>query len=569
MILTALCVIFINTPETRAATEEALSNSYVAFQAPDDASTAVQVGLSLTNALIIVSVICAMTFVIVLLYKYRCLKCLIGYMVFASAALLGFLGGSMFATAIEVYNLAVDQFSYYFTLWNFATVGTGAIFAPWGGFPTWITQGYLIATSVILAWQLSALDPWTSWALLIVLALYDLCAVLTPCGPLKALVNLMSEEGSPDMPGLLYEAELPAEARRPGRSRRSTTATAATNYGSQRSSTSATAETSQSSTVTDNNNGPRQFTATTATQPTATDNSGYSVTADTEQSAAAEEIVVNTTSNGRSAVTIATEGECGEECPDIDNVVGTLIPAIVRSPSSSPENSTSNGIEVARTATDEEAPPPSLTTADPRPGTVAARLAQSRASSDAVSDWAQVVTGTEQPRQPRPRALIPFAVAKLYKLPIESEEPERRSDFTPLLEGENLSPNELLARQYTPDQLKSLVVAIFPRNGGRIEPVGRKYMVKDRHGNLKRVLLVDDNGHVLEERRRTPEEEREEERNNNTIKLGLVSASRFDATLLPLPIALLTITWFPFLRATLSFTLCSYRKPSCTALQLL
>jgi hypothetical protein len=39
---------------------------------------------------------------------------------------------------------------------------------------------------------------------------------LTPCGPLKALVNLMSRENAPDMPGLLYEAELPPEARRPG-----------------------------------------------------------------------------------------------------------------------------------------------------------------------------------------------------------------------------------------------------------------------------------------------------------------------------------------------------------------
>lgn len=48
------------------------------------------------------------------------------------------------------------------------------------------------------------------------LALYDLCAVLTPCGPLKALVNAMQEEGSPDMPGLLYEAHLPAGIRKPG-----------------------------------------------------------------------------------------------------------------------------------------------------------------------------------------------------------------------------------------------------------------------------------------------------------------------------------------------------------------
>ncbi len=48
------------------------------------------------------------------------------------------------------------------------------------------------------------------------LAFYDLCAVLSPCGPLKALVNLMSEKDSPDMPGLLYEARLPAGTYRPG-----------------------------------------------------------------------------------------------------------------------------------------------------------------------------------------------------------------------------------------------------------------------------------------------------------------------------------------------------------------
>ena len=37
--------------------------------------------------------------------------------------------------------------------------------------------------------------------------LYDLCAVLTPCGPLRMLVNLIQKEGRP-LPGLLYEAEV-------------------------------------------------------------------------------------------------------------------------------------------------------------------------------------------------------------------------------------------------------------------------------------------------------------------------------------------------------------------------
>lgn len=505
MILTALCVIFINTPETLAANEQALSSTYVAFQASDDASTAEKVGLSLTNALIIVSVICAMTFVIVLLYKYRCLKCLIGYMVLASAALLGFLGGSMFAVAINKWYLAVDQFSYYFCLWNFAIVGTAAIFAPWGGFPTWITQAYLIATSVLLAWQLAALDPWTSWALLVMLALYDLCAVLTPCGPLKALVNLMSQDDSPDMPGLLYEAELPPEAQRPGRRPTTAASTATTTTTTpnppERQSTTVTVATSQSTTSQDRNNGSGSTTMATSS---------------------------SSTSESPARVSLSTEEE--DDKPNASDSEPMIVPT-----SSSHERAQTSSIEMTRTVTiDEEAPPPPLTaTLTPPPPTAGMpSLSRTRTTSITASfppdSAAPVITGTEQaqevPRQPRPRASIPFAIAKLYKLPIEEEEPERRSSWTPLLEGENLSPNEVLAGQYTPAQLKMTVTAIFPRNGGRIETVGHRFIVKDRHGNLKRVLLMNDQGQVLEERRRTPEEEREEERKNNTIKLGLVRA---------------------------------------------
>jgi presenilin 1 len=79
-----------------------------------------------------------------------------------------------------------------------------------------------------MAWNLSSLDEYTCWALLVALAFYDLCAVLTPCGPLKALVGgltiitttthycywyyylwsgLMHEKKEP-LPGLLYEASI-------------------------------------------------------------------------------------------------------------------------------------------------------------------------------------------------------------------------------------------------------------------------------------------------------------------------------------------------------------------------
>ena len=214
MILSALAVVFVNNSTTREQGAEAMAASYQFFDT-SNSSGFHTLGLSLLNALLMVTVIGGMTYVIVLLYKYKFMWCLIGYMMFASTSLLGFLGGNMWSAAIQIYNLPVDKFSYIFVLWNFAAVGVLAIF--YGkGVPTFISQSYLICTSVILAWHLSFFDNVTAWSLLFMFALYDLCAVLTPCGPLIALVNLMSEEGAPDMPGLLYEADLPPEARRPG-----------------------------------------------------------------------------------------------------------------------------------------------------------------------------------------------------------------------------------------------------------------------------------------------------------------------------------------------------------------
>lgn len=160
------------------------------------------------NGLLIVSAICFITFMIVLLYKYRCMKILLGYMIVAMVSLMGFVSADMFFIAIERYNLRIDKVSFAITIYNFAAVGAVAVFAGQHGIPTVVTQGYLIAISIMVAWQLSHFDAWTAWALLVLLALYDLFAVLTPCGPLKALVNLMQREDAPQLPGLLFEARV-------------------------------------------------------------------------------------------------------------------------------------------------------------------------------------------------------------------------------------------------------------------------------------------------------------------------------------------------------------------------
>lgn len=68
------------------------------------------------------------TMVIVLMYWLRCMKCLWGYMALSSAVLLGLIGGAVWLSALEVFQIPCDAFSFYGVLWNFAVVGVVAIF---------------------------------------------------------------------------------------------------------------------------------------------------------------------------------------------------------------------------------------------------------------------------------------------------------------------------------------------------------------------------------------------------------------------------------------------------------
>ena len=219
MIVSALAVVYLNTDESRQAGAEAFSQTYEVFNL-EDSNTKQNVLASLGNTLIIVGVVCGMTFIVVLLYKFKCMRIFYGYMIFVTTMLLGWVMFSMVILAIEKYKFRVDWFSLIFVLYNFAIVGTISIFYS-RGIPNIIKQGYMVASSVCLAWQLSFFGDYTAWTLLVMLALYDLFAVLTPCGPLKKLAELMSKPGSQPIPGILYEAALPTGVQRP-KSKKST-----------------------------------------------------------------------------------------------------------------------------------------------------------------------------------------------------------------------------------------------------------------------------------------------------------------------------------------------------------
>jgi presenilin 1 len=150
----------IRQPQQDAAISAGLS-TYLVYQeggggGGGGGGGAAQFGEALVNALVIVGVICAATFVLVLCYYFRCLKLMIGYLIFASVNLLGYSGGFMAISAIQLAQWPVDWASLVFVMYNFAIGGAVAVF--WQkGIPRIVTQGYLIAVSVIMSWLVTKL----------------------------------------------------------------------------------------------------------------------------------------------------------------------------------------------------------------------------------------------------------------------------------------------------------------------------------------------------------------------------------------------------------------------------
>lgn len=113
--------------------------------------------LAFCNALVVIGFIAVLTFGIVLLYKCNCMKFFFGYCVFYSATLLGLAGSKVVVIILCIqWHWIVDSFSLLVVMYNFAIVGVLSIFYQ-KGIPTALEQGYLVVTSVIVAWQLSQL----------------------------------------------------------------------------------------------------------------------------------------------------------------------------------------------------------------------------------------------------------------------------------------------------------------------------------------------------------------------------------------------------------------------------
>nr|GMC69618.1 presenilin-like protein At2g29900 [Ipomoea batatas]GMC73759.1 presenilin-like protein At2g29900 [Ipomoea batatas]GME13455.1 presenilin-like protein At2g29900 [Ipomoea batatas] len=158
---------------------------------------------ALLNALIFVAVVTVVTFILVLLFYFRCTGFLKYYMGFSSFLVLGFMGCEIALFLIQDFSFPVDCVSFGLVLYNFTVVGVLAVFM--SKMAIFVTQGYLVVIGVLVAYWFTMLPEWTTWVLLVAMALYDLAAVLLPGGPLRLLVELAISRDE-DIPALVYEA---------------------------------------------------------------------------------------------------------------------------------------------------------------------------------------------------------------------------------------------------------------------------------------------------------------------------------------------------------------------------
>lgn len=167
------------------------------------ATSAQNFGGAILNVIIFVAVIGAMTFVLFFLFYFGCYRVIYTYMGFSMMSVFFLMTSLLLILLLQVGNVHVDAFSFCYIMWNFSILGTLAtLFMP---APLLLKQGYMVWVGVIIAYIFTWIPDWTSWVLLVAMAIYDIAAVLIPGGPLNLLVELAIERNR-ELPALVYES---------------------------------------------------------------------------------------------------------------------------------------------------------------------------------------------------------------------------------------------------------------------------------------------------------------------------------------------------------------------------
>ncbi|GAB2289713.1 hypothetical protein Dimus_024022 [Dionaea muscipula] len=203
MFLVVILVSVLNTDSSSSSDPSISSIATIAYDENTSDSFWDKLKGALLNSLVFVAVVTVVTFILVFLFYIKCTKFLKLYMGFSAFIVLGFMGGEVSLLLIEHFDIPVDGITFAVVLYNFSVVGVFAVFL--SKMPILVTQGYLVAIGMLVAYWFTLLPEWTTWMLLVAMALYDLAAVLLPGGPLRLLVELAISRDE-DIPALVYEA---------------------------------------------------------------------------------------------------------------------------------------------------------------------------------------------------------------------------------------------------------------------------------------------------------------------------------------------------------------------------
>ncbi|CAF3385130.1 unnamed protein product [Rotaria socialis] len=142
-------------------------------------------------ALIIIIIIAIATCVLVIFVYYGCMKFLYVYLFITVIGVFSLLNISIISMIIAQANIAIDWLTVIFFVYNILTIAIISMF--WLS-PNIIKQIITIYQCIIMILYVLQIAPeWIAWALLPLLALWDMIAVLLPFGPLYLLISLFQK----------------------------------------------------------------------------------------------------------------------------------------------------------------------------------------------------------------------------------------------------------------------------------------------------------------------------------------------------------------------------------------